>query len=45
MSEPVHEVGEVPPRHGASVPIAYMAANIILTIANSPNNKGTIKTE
>ena len=33
MSEPVHEVGEVPPRHGASVPIAYMAANIILTIA------------
>ena len=28
MNEPVHEVGEVPSRHGASVPVTHVAGNI-----------------
>ena len=27
MNEPVHEVGEVPSRHRASVPVTHMAEN------------------
>ena len=42
MIEPVHEVGEVPPRHCASVPVAHMAANIIHEITMIINNKSNL---
>ena len=35
MNEPVHEVGEVPSRHGASVPVTHMAANVIHQITKT----------
>ena len=42
-NQPMHEVGEVPSRHGASVPVTDVAANICFstltrTITNMKNN-------
>ena len=37
MNEPVHEVGEVPSRHRASVPVTHMAETITITITRPSN--------